>query len=367
MTSVKRSSALLDALAAHGIVDHHPAIPSAPLPSPEWDRLLSTAHLERLVPVLAWAISEAAWPASDDQREEALARHRSSMASALLLERLLLDLHDAFVAEEIDHVVLKGPATAHLDAPDPSWRAFADLDLLVAPEHLDRACRVLANWGGHRRYREPRAGFDRRFSKGMAYVLPTGHEVDLHRTLCQGPFGLTIDPAELAAGRERFVVGGVTLDALDQPRRFVHACVHAVLGQPVPRPGQLRDVALSCPRSPGLLLDALALARRWQLEPVVRTALDETSTRLGWEPPGPLRAWQAGTGWSVHDRWRLESYHDTPRAPVLRALTSLAAVPGLREKVAYGLAVAAPTDGRNARVGQRAGRALRALTGGHRR
>lgn len=367
MTPGDRCPALLDALASHGIAPPHPATPTTSLDAPTWNRLLSAAHLERLTPVLAWAIAEAAWPATDDQREEAFARHRSSMASVLVLERLLLDLHAAFLDDAVDHVVLKGAAVAHLDAPDPSWRAFADLDLLVAPEHLGRACRMLADRGGHRRYPEPRAGFDRRFSKGMAFVLPTGHEVDLHRTLCQGPFGLTIDLAELIAGRESFVLGGVVLEALDLPRRFLHACVHAVLGQTVPRPGQLRDVALTCPRSPGALLDALALAQRWQLDPVISVALDETCTRLGWSPPGPLRAWQTTAGRSLRDRWRLEGYRDTPRAPVLRTLTSLAALPGVRDKVAYGLAVAAPIEGRTTRVTERAGRALRAFTVGRRR
>ncbi|WP_208028109.1 nucleotidyltransferase family protein [Rhabdothermincola sediminis] len=359
---------LLDALAAYGLAayglaERHPATPVAPLDSRAWTELLSGARAERLDPVLAWAIALGDFPATVEQREQAYERHRSSMASALALERLLLELHAVFTCEGIEHRVLKGPALAHLDGPDPSWRAFGDLDLLVPPTQLALAGRVLADRGGRRRYPEPRPGFDRRFSKGMAFVLPDGHEIDLHRTLCQGPFGLTIDPDELLDGTETFTVAGVALPALDRPRRFLHACIHAVLGQPSPRRNQLRDVALTCPRSAGRLLDALALAERWQVGTVVAAAVDETSARLGWMPPAALRAWRAAAHPSRQDRWRLEGYRDTPRAPVLRALTSMAALPGVRDKLAYGLAVAAPHDARGTNVQDRARRALRALTG----
>jgi len=50
-------------------------------------------------------------------------------------------------AADVSLRVLKGPAAAALDYPDPTMRAFVDIDILIRSEEFDRAvdadpCRV---------------------------------------------------------------------------------------------------------------------------------------------------------------------------------------------------------------------------------
>ena len=85
--------------------------------------------------------------------------------------------------------VLKGTASSHLDYPDPALRTYGDVDLLVPGDHYEQAVRLLVSDGAHRRYPEPRTGFDRRFGKGCSLRTPDGLEVDLHRTFTMGPYG----------------------------------------------------------------------------------------------------------------------------------------------------------------------------------
>ena len=83
---------------------------------------------------------------------------------------------------------------------------------------------------------EPRPGFDSRFSKGAAFTMPGGRDIDLHRTFVSGPFGLSVDLGGLFATSTPFVVGGRRLLGLGRTERFLHACYHAALGRGTPRP-----------------------------------------------------------------------------------------------------------------------------------
>ena len=55
------------------------------------------------------------------------------MQSCVQLERVLLETVAELDALGAEFRVLKGTAVAHLDYPDPSWRGFGDIDLLVRP------------------------------------------------------------------------------------------------------------------------------------------------------------------------------------------------------------------------------------------
>ena len=115
------------------------------------------------------------------------------MRSCVWLERWTLEVVQLFADAAIEVRLLKGPAVAHLDYPDPAWRAFGDIDVLVPSAQYDDAIRALLAVGGRRRSQEVRPGFDRRFGKGACVTLLNGVQVDVHRTLASGPFGLTVD------------------------------------------------------------------------------------------------------------------------------------------------------------------------------
>jgi hypothetical protein len=351
----------LRSLAAIGWRD--PAgMPDRPLGPDEWPALLASARRERLDALLAWSIADGVWPATPAQRADAYETHRRSMAAALMLERALIDLAVLFDEAAIEFRLLKGPALAHLDETDPTLRPFGDLDLLVPADQIGRVVELLVSRGGTRRYPEPRPGFDQHFSKGMCIVVPAGPEIDLHRTLCPGPFGLTIDLAELLAGTESITLGDRVIPALDRPRRFVHACLHAVLGSPSPRPAQLRDVARTCPTDAGQLATVFALAESWRVSVVVAHALRLVADELRWRPPEGVQAWVESLRPRQIERSWLGAYVGPNRSSVVQTIGAVSAVRGVRAKLAYSTAIVLPRRGQSTRSrAERARRGLRTL------
>ena len=136
------------AIAAHGLPGA-PSIPPAPVDAEAWTGLVRVLTVERLLPVASYAAAEGAFAVSDEQRAELVAGHERAMSLALVLERCLLDAVSHLEHAGIDVRALRGPAVARLEYPDPSWRAFGDVDLLVPGARFDDAGRVLAE-RGHR-------------------------------------------------------------------------------------------------------------------------------------------------------------------------------------------------------------------------
>ena len=186
----------------------------------------------------------------------------------------------------LDHRVLKGAAVADLDYPDPALRSFVDVDLLVRAEEWDDAIHVLREAGWERQFAEPRPGFERRFVKGMVLTRPDdgGTELDLHRTLALGPFGLTVRLEDLWADCEVLRLGGVEVRALAAEERFLHACFHAVLGDLPPRLVPLRDIAQMSLRGNLDLDRVIHHARSWRAEAVLLRAVELTWETLGLDP-----------------------------------------------------------------------------------
>jgi hypothetical protein len=230
--------------------------------------------------------------------------------------------------------VLKGPAVAHLDYPDPAQRAFGDVDVLVASSAYDDAMGVLRDLGAQRRFTEVRPGFDRRWGKGACVVAADGTQIDVHRTFVAGPFGLTIDLDELLLMPEWVEIGGDIFPALDRESRFIHACFHAALGDRVARLVALRDVAQMIIL--GDLDRDLVMARvhRWRAEAVVARAVRLTWARLRLAP-NPWSAWAAGHQADRFQTKALRSYTSESRSYATQAVAGLAAVRSVPEKVAY--------------------------------
>jgi hypothetical protein len=106
-------------------------------PAAVW-RLLWAHHLEAaLGPLLP---SAARIPSTD---ESVTAARERTVQLLLELERVA----PALAADDCRPVVLKGAALALAHYPDPAQRWFVDLDILVPPDRVDRACRTLAGLG----------------------------------------------------------------------------------------------------------------------------------------------------------------------------------------------------------------------------
>lgn len=354
--------ALLGRIVAWDLAACDAPLPEHALAELDWLRVLALARAQRSEGPLAHAIAAGALVVTPQQQDQAFAAHRAAMSLTLLLERDLLAIHGDLVAAGVDLLVAKGVATAHLDEADPSARAFGDVDLLVRSSGLPAAIRVIEQHGGTRRHLEPRPGFDTRFSKGVSFRFTGNCEIDLHRTLAPGPFGLLVDLHELFASRQRYELGGVELAALDRPSRFLHAAYHAVLGDAYPRLTTLRDLVTTAPASDDECRIALGRAERWRSTAVVGAALDQAIATFGWTPPEPLRSWVRLRPRPRREQRWLEAYTGDDRLPALQALHGLAALDGLGDRLAYARAIALPApSARRTSPRERARRGARAL------
>ena len=307
-----------------------------------WREVFSRVMWER-VSGLALAAVVAGWlEATDRQVDDLLGLHRDAMSWSLSVERKLVRLAEAFDAEGIEFAALKGASVAHTVYPDPSLRSFGDLDVLVRSADYERACRLLERTGHVRRLPEPRPGFEVRFGKASVHKHPDDRvEVDLHRTLVLGPFGLWIRPEELLERSTTFTLAGRSIRRLDDTGILLNVAMHASLGWRPPRLGALRDVE-QVARHGHVDWDVLAAwSSRWRVGAVLQHAFATASATFGTRvadaaagfvsarpPRGELRA--------------LAAYTEALREDGGTSTATLRAIPGIRGKAAYVFALAFP-------------------------
>jgi hypothetical protein len=335
-----RQAALLRCIAATSLPGW-PREPTARVPPAAWPRLLGEIQNERLSG-LALAAAERRWLwLDDDQFVELIDRHREAMLWTLKVEQTLLIVSRHLETRGVSPIVLKGPALAHTLYPDPSWRGFRDLDLLVPTRHWRAACSALEALGMRRRLPEPRPGFDERFGKAAVYTGSDGVQVDLHRTLAQGPFGQWMDADELFDRTTSFELAGRNLRRLDDTALLLHACVHASLGWTPPELLPLRDVAQISTAGEVDWVSLEALAARWRLGVVLVHAFATTLQAFGHVLPSPARGLME-TEVRPEERRALRAYITDRRWRGAGVLPTLRALRGVRTKAAYLTALILP-------------------------
>jgi hypothetical protein len=333
---------VLGAVAAYGLRGARLALPLVPLDDAAWRAFLDEVAYERLAGLLAAAILDGAFPATDAQIEEAASLHTEVAVVALLLERLLLVVADRFAGIDLEFRVLKGPSVAHVDYPEPSLRCFGDLDLLVRGSDFARAVAALEGDGGHRGVPELRRGFDHRFGKGATIAMPGDLEIDLHRTFVAGPLGMTVDHDGLFATSTPFALGDRELVGLGTEERFLHACVHAGLGRPA-RLFSLRDVAQMSLSANGLDLDRVhRLADSWRARAVVARAVNLAWAAFDLADSVALSAWAESYRPDASETRMLDSYVGGDRSFTRQAIATLRVIPRRRDKVAYARSLVFP-------------------------
>lgn len=299
-----------------------------------WDALWDETVDERAVAIVAQAVSTGRAGASRDQRALIVDAHADSMRACVRLERALLETVTDLEGAGFEVRALKGAATAHLDYEDPSWRSFGDVDILVRSADYDAAVARLCAQGGRRRSQEPRPGFDRRFGKGTCVIRPDGVQVDVHRTLAAGPFGLTVEPDALFDAVEPFEIGGRTVAAMDRDRRFLHACFHAVLGDFPPRVTALRDVARMTVAGAVDMDRVRDLARRWRAGVVVASAIATAWTTFTLARTSTV-TWAFEYVPTRFERNALAAYLGPGRSYARQMAAAIPAIRGLGAKATY--------------------------------
>jgi len=206
--------------------------------------------------------------------------------------------HDLRVVEITEHLadsgidcrILKGPAFGSLDYPDRIMRPTGDLDLLVRGEELPAAVAALCRSGGRIVDPEPVVGYAQTIGKSTTVTMPDGLEIDLHRTLTRGPFGLRIQLDDLWSRSRRFTINGTDQQTLGLEESLLHACFHLmVLSEP--RALSVRDVAQLLTH-PNLDTDrVIDLATRWQARIVLASAVLMSSDMIPGAATTPLLGW----------------------------------------------------------------------------
>jgi len=176
-----------------------------------------------------------------------------------------------------------------------------------------------------------------RNSKSLTLLHESGMQVDVHRMLAAGPFGVRIRPGCLFEQAQPLEVGGVSLTALSGAQRFLHACYHATLGG-VPGPRHRRDVLLLANTNAPIAVDP-HFADGWS-QAVVAAALqwaDEGVGALG----ADWTAWLARRTVDPADDALIAAYGGSFRDI---AKAELRATSGTLAKVQYVAALAWPSN-----------------------
>lgn len=138
--------------------------------TPDWELFTRMAKAEGVAPLMHYAFSRSNYPLPSATRLQLqMAFYETAAFNQMLLtemERVVQALNEA----NIPVIVLKGAVLATTIYPDPALRPMSDVDLLVKPEDLEQAKKLILSLG----YYEPIP----EMAKGVNRL--TGHEYKLH-------------------------------------------------------------------------------------------------------------------------------------------------------------------------------------------
>lgn len=339
-----RGPSLAGAVAAFGLPGC-PALPDDPIDDRTWAELVARAKHERMEGLLVAATAAGVLAVVDDRLYEVRELGRARARVDLELERETVRVVERLESAAVPYRLLKGPALAHTVYPDPMWRGFGDVDLLVGSDGWFRALSVLNESGARRAVPEIRPDFDLPFGKDATFISVDGWEIDLHRRLVLGPYGFWAAPEDVFACAPATIhLGGAGVNVLQAEHSFVLACYGAVLGDDPPRLAALRDVAQIAFGETTDVEQVFDTAARWNGTDVVARALQLSERRLGVPlrdtPLGRLFGSAAPRGWH---RLLMASYRGPGRGYTSQ-LAGVIALRGVTTKLSYLRALARPQD-----------------------
>lgn len=273
----------------------------------DWEALITRAEAHGLAPLLRAHLRAAGvrLPAGAASMLLGLAAYHRRRAAAH--EGALGDVIDAFARVGIEPLILKGAALARLIYPEPALRPMGDVDLLVAPEDVDRAWQALLALGFEPSQRPPgRAPEKHRVATRKEAGITVS--VELHFSLLAPERG-RLDPravwSSLVATALPFEIAGRSARTLGPTRLLWHLCRHLRGHADVFTPLRLVWMA-----------DVIALADRFAAEidwsevrarePEIIRTLGLLDAIIGLTPaaravaglgPAPALDWTDFTGW----------------------------------------------------------------------
>jgi len=200
LQNVSNWDSLADAAAYHGL-------------APTLYRTLETAAAELVPPTLLTRLR-------DDDRDSARRN--------LILTSQFLALLDAFQAEGISVLPLKGPVLAESLYPDPLLRPFSDLDILVRPKDVAAAIRALTSQGytlkPHLAHLSLRTLM--RLDFQLLFYHPHKVAVDIQWDTAPADFPSRFDPELLWRAHGSIDIAGRPVPTLSRESLLLFLCVH---------------------------------------------------------------------------------------------------------------------------------------------
>jgi hypothetical protein len=325
-----------------------PRRPAGAVDWPELVRLVARHKVAPLVERSGW-LEQAGAPA--DARAAVADRARAHTVKTLRTLALQHEVLAALTDAGLEHLVLKGLVVAVDGYADPFARHAGDLDLLVRPDGVARAVRVLEDrgfawygWRGPEEEDRPPPGRDvlarpeRHPLLRDVTLMRDDLHVELHWRLFENPRLMPVDPGWLAAPRMVDLQRGA-VPAMPRAAHFTYVLVHGSRHQWSWMKWLADVAALAVRRQELVRLDALAAASAGH-ERSVATGLLVAEATFGPFLPSPTRAWASGvTGARPLVRSSLRALTaelDRPRTTSLRAMPAeVRARLALRQDAAY--------------------------------
>jgi hypothetical protein len=194
----------------------------------DWDAFVALATRNRLLPH-AHLLLSARGEVPDAVRSRLRAAYLSNGHQALALSAELRRLIGAMADEGVRAVAYKGPALAVRAYGHLALRTYSDLDLLVAPDDVPAAARVLEGSGyvSTHRFSPAQDAVFRRTDGDYPYHHPhTAALVELHCHVSSARFCVPLPTAELIARARPVAIGGGEVPAPADDDLFLALCLH---------------------------------------------------------------------------------------------------------------------------------------------
>lgn len=239
--------------------------------------------------------------ALDRLAHELAVGHGSAIAGHMRAVATLHEVHRLLTGAGIPSVVLKGPALAGLCYPRPDLRWYRDLDLLVAPAHLEAAVEVLEAAGS--------TLLDRNWDlihavrPGELHLLtPHGVVLDLHFQLVNNAerrSRFRVDPTEVLGRAETVTLGGHRVGTPDATDSLLHLALHTALSG-ADRLGWFSDVDQAVRNRAPMWPDLVARAHAWGVASLVHQVLLRAVGTVSTPVPAEvLGALSPGAAWDL--------------------------------------------------------------------
>ena len=197
---------------------------------PDWPRVARIARRHRVEGLLRDGLRRAGVAAPEGEAAQLRAAAERITVQNLTLAAESLRLRRAFEAAGVDLLFVKGVTLAQLAWGSIAFKMGWDIDILVPPEQVEPAARLLEEAGYALHVPEGPAareklGFWHRHWKESVWLAPSGITVELHTALADNP-ALLRGIGSGAPRQEVAVAGAGTLPTLALEPLFAYLAVH---------------------------------------------------------------------------------------------------------------------------------------------